>query len=208
MTTSNGSVKRRDLFIAEARRDGTKTLQELADHYGLSRERVRQIANAQGVNGRQAAAVVMERRHEAVIEDAEANTERILMRYIAGDTPQTIAAFMELPINAIKSVLDESITDEIVAARSNFRAMRLYPEIDAGPRETAAPREDRWWTQERCWKALCDLARENGNMLMSSTAYQRISTGRTDLPSFKTVRDRLGRWSTVRVQVHSHLRSL
>lgn len=205
MPEQNGRVRQRDLFIVEARRNGTKTLQELADEYNISRERVRQIAAAHGVNGRRAAEAVMSHRHEERIGLAEENAEAIMMRYIAGDTPQQIGKTLEIPINVVKEILDEHVNDQVIAARSNFRAAQLYPHIGAGPRDDVEPREDRFWTKERCWDCLVQLARENGGNLMTSTQYQRISTGRTDLPSFKTVRDRLGRWSTVRVEVHAAL---
>lgn len=210
MSSTNGGKpppnRARNLLIAEARRDGTKTLQELADEYGLTRERVRQIALRMGVDAREAAVLVRDHRQEELEEKIEDISDSVMMRYIAGDTIPELAKHFGVSAMNIREVLDENITDEIVAARSNFRSQMRYPEIGAGPLDqTFAPREDRYWTRERVWECLVKLAQENNGRLMSSTEYQKMSTGRQDLPSFRTVRVRLGRWTTIRAEVNQLL---
>lgn len=196
----------RDLFIADARRNGTATLAELAEQYNITRERVRQIATKMGVDPSQAADASQHNRDEALESRLAEISDGVMMRYIAGDSPSELAKHFDVSVNQIRSIMDERLTDEIIAARSNFRSQRLYPQIGAGPLDNrATPREDRYWTRERVWERLVRLAQEHGGRLMSSTEYQKISTGREDLPSFRTVRVRLGRWSTVRVEVHKAL---
>ncbi len=199
----------RDLFIADARRNGTATLAELAERYDITRERVRQIATKMGVNSADAAMASQQRRDDELEAKIGDISDGVMMRYIAGDSPPELAKHFGVSVTRIRSILDERLTDEIIAARSNYRSQRLYPEIGAGPLDQRAKqREDRYWTRERVWERLVQLAQENGGRLMSSTEYQKISTGREDLPSFRTVRVRLGRWSTVRVEVHQALHSV
>jgi Mor family transcriptional regulator len=198
--------RQRDLFIADARRNGTATLAELAEQYDITRERVRQIATRMGVDPSQAANAAQHNRDEALEAKLADISDGVMMRYIAGDSPPELAKHFDVSVNQIRSILDERLTDEIIAARSNYRSQRLYPEIGAGPLDgRAKQREDRYWTRDRVWERLVQLAQENGGRLMSSSEYQKISTGREDLPSFRTVRVRLGRWSTVRVEVHKAL---
>jgi transposase len=59
----------------------------------------------------------------------------------------------------------------------------------------ARPRRRRW-TQEACWDALRRAADDLGE-IPSVLAYERYAAGRTDLPSSATIRNRLGRWSTL-----------
>ena len=198
--------RQRDLFIAEARRNGTATLAELAEQYDITRERVRQIATKMGVNSSQAALAAQHQRDEEMEQRLAEISDGVMMRYIAGDSPPDLAKHFDVSVNQIRSILDERLTDEIIAARSNYRSQRLYPEIGAGPLDgRSKQREDRYWTRDRVWQRLVQLAQENGGRLMSSSEYQKISTGREDLPSFRTVRVRLGRWSTVRVEIHKAL---
>lgn len=198
--------RQRDLFIAEARRNGTATLAELAEQYDITRERVRQIATKMGVNSSQAALAAQHHRDEEMEQRLAEISDGVMMRYIAGDSPPDLAKHFDVSVNQIRSILDERLTDEIIAARSNYRSQRLYPEIGAGPLDgRSKQREDRYWTRDRVWQRLVQLAQENGGRLMSSSEYQKISTGREDLPSFRTVRVRLGRWSTVRVEIHKAL---
>jgi len=54
----------------------------------------------------------------------------------------------------------------------------------------------RRWTEEACWDALRQVADELGQ-IPSVLAYERFATGRGDLPSSATIRNRLGRWSSM-----------
>lgn len=54
----------------------------------------------------------------------------------------------------------------------------------------------RRWTEEACWDAL-RLAVEALGDVPSVLAYERFAAGRDDVPSSATVRNRLGRWSSV-----------
>lgn len=63
---------------------------------------------------------------------------------------------------------------------------------------TAAPARprSRRWTEETCWDALLRAADELGE-IPSVLAYERFASGRSDMPSSATIRNRLGRWSTL-----------
>jgi HNH endonuclease len=54
----------------------------------------------------------------------------------------------------------------------------------------------RRWTEEACWEAVRAVVEEVGE-IPSLRAYERIASGRADLPSAATVRHRLGRWGAV-----------
>ncbi len=64
------------------------------------------------------------------------------------------------------------------------------------PRRTRAQR----WTEDACWDALRRAARELGE-IPSVLAYERHAAKREDLPSSATVRNRLGRWSSIAMQL-------
>jgi hypothetical protein len=59
---------------------------------------------------------------------------------------------------------------------------------------SGAGRSRRRWTDDACWDALRRAADELGEV-PSVLAYERYATGRGDLPSSATIRNRLGRWS-------------
>jgi uncharacterized protein (DUF433 family) len=63
---------------------------------------------------------------------------------------------------------------------------------------TAAPARprSRRWTEEACWDAVRRAVDELGE-IPSVLAYERFAAGRSDMPSSATVRNRLGRWSTL-----------
>ena len=54
----------------------------------------------------------------------------------------------------------------------------------------------RRWTEEACWQALSRVVSELGE-IPSVLAYERFAAGRDDLPSSATIRNRLGRWSSL-----------
>jgi uncharacterized protein (DUF433 family) len=67
----------------------------------------------------------------------------------------------------------------------------------AGLRATAPARpRSRRWTEEACWEALQRAVDELGE-IPSVLAYERFAAGRSDLPSSATIRNRLGRWSSL-----------
>ena len=63
---------------------------------------------------------------------------------------------------------------------------------------TAAPARprSRRWTEEACWEALRRAVDELGE-IPSVLGYERFAAGRSDLPSSATIRNRLGRWSSL-----------
>jgi len=199
-------IERRNAEIVKARKEGTASIYELADRYGISAERVRQIAAKGGVDGSQAADAYLNNKRKAEFERAKANQDVIFMRYIAGDRIEDIAKAFDLPVKATQEFIDEMVTDDVIAARYANITRLYHPQADPGPRETSRQSSaDRYWTPERCKEALIKLARENGNLLPSSTQYQRIAPDRDDLPSFATIRNRLGRWTFVRADIHRAL---
>lgn len=58
----------------------------------------------------------------------------------------------------------------------------------------------RRWTDEVCWTALRTAVRELGE-IPTVLAYERHAAGRGDLPSSATLRNRLGRWSSITTQL-------
>jgi uncharacterized protein (DUF433 family) len=68
----------------------------------------------------------------------------------------------------------------------------------AGMTPLSQPRRPRTqrWTPDACWAALRVAAEELGEV-PSVLAYERHAAKRKDLPSSATVRNRLGRWSTI-----------
>lgn len=199
--------QQRNEYIVYARREGLASLGQLSVQFGISRERVRQIQVAGGVSNEEAAAAYAKRKRDLAFDAANEHAAAILMRFIGGENVPSIAHGLGLPVSAVQEVLDEQVTDEVLAARSNTRMAQRYPHRDAGPRDKAQPRGDRYWTEDRCWAALVQLAKQYGGRLMSSTRYQKLAPTRKDLPSFATVRNRLGRWSTVRAEVHRRLKA-
>jgi hypothetical protein len=66
----------------------------------------------------------------------------------------------------------------------------------AGMQPAAAPPVCRHWTEDACWNALRRAVDELGE-IPSTRVYDRHAEARGDLPSSATVRNRLGRWSTI-----------
>ena len=71
-----------------------------------------------------------------------------------------------------------------------------------GMEPVAAPTRarKRRWTDEACWKALRRVVRELGE-IPTVLAYERHAAGRPELPSSATLRNRLGRWSSITTQL-------
>jgi transposase len=73
----------------------------------------------------------------------------------------------------------------------------------AGMQPLSAPsgrRRPRRWTEESCREALLAVVQELGEM-PTVLAYERHTAGRADLPSAATLRNRLGRWSSITTQI-------
>jgi AraC-like DNA-binding protein len=58
----------------------------------------------------------------------------------------------------------------------------------------------RRWTDEACWAALRTVVKELGE-IPTVLAYERHAAGRAELPSSATLRNRLGRWSSITTQL-------
>jgi AraC-like DNA-binding protein len=72
----------------------------------------------------------------------------------------------------------------------------------AGMRPLSAPSRTRArrWTEEFCWVALRSVVDELGE-IPTVLAYERHAAGRPELPSAATLRNRLGRWSSITTQL-------
>jgi transposase len=64
----------------------------------------------------------------------------------------------------------------------------------------STPRRRRRWTDSACWEALRRVVDELGE-IPTVLSYERHAAGRHDLPSSATLRNRLGRWSTITAQL-------
>jgi hypothetical protein len=72
------------------------------------------------------------------------------------------------------------------------------------PSALAADRPSRRrWTDDACWDAL-QLAADELGTIPSVLAYERFAAGRYDLPSAATIRNRLGRWSSLAARLAAH----
>jgi len=71
----------------------------------------------------------------------------------------------------------------------------------AGMTPFAAPTtRRRRWTDSACWSALRRVVDELGE-IPTVLSYERCAAGRHDLPSSATLRNRLGRWSSITAQL-------
>ncbi len=68
------------------------------------------------------------------------------------------------------------------------------------PLSTPARARTRRWTEESCWAALCSVVEELGE-IPTVVSYERHAAGRPELPSAATLRNRLGRWSSIATQL-------
>lgn len=72
----------------------------------------------------------------------------------------------------------------------------------AGMKPLATPSRGRRrrWTEESCWAVLRSVVDELGE-IPTVLAYERHAAGRPELPSAATLRNRLGRWSSIAAQL-------
>jgi transcriptional regulator with XRE-family HTH domain len=68
------------------------------------------------------------------------------------------------------------------------------------PLSSVQHRRKRRWTEESCWAALRAVADELG-ATPTMLAYERHAAGREELPSAATLRNRLGRWSSITTEL-------
>lgn len=195
----------RDAEIVRVRAAGEASLAELAERYGISVERVRQVSQRGGVDSRDASQAYFSRRRQGQLDRASEHETAILMRWIGGEMPNDIANSLGLSVKATQAVLDERITDEITSARRNNQTIRRFPEAGSGPRDDREPRDDRYWTYEKCMEALYYLAVSEGGRLPNTPRYKQLANNNEELPSFATVRNRIDRWSKVRLLVNQML---
>ncbi len=194
-TLAPGSLQR-VLRMAALRADG-RSLDEIAARFGVSRERVRQILRAQGREpGPHEVAAARRRRAE---EQAEDHVDELLVSWRAGDDPTLLADRLDLHPGACRSTIERFATAVDRAARRSSLARRgaattIAAGWQAGNATTRA--RQRRWTADACWEALVRAANELGEA-PSVLAYERYAAGRDDLPSSATVRNRLGRWSSL-----------
>jgi transposase len=77
------------------------------------------------------------------------------------------------------------------------RAVEAAGMTSLAPRGTTRPRR---WTESACWAALRRVVEELGE-IPTVVSYEAHAAGRHDLPSSATLRNRLGRWSTISAQL-------
>ena len=189
----------RNAQIIEDRRLGRKSLEQLAAEHKITRERVRQICMRAGISNKAASRTYAANKHARRIEAAEEKSSFIMMLYGAGKKVSEIAESVGESQRVVQEIINKHMTDAIVAVRSQS----IYGDTS----HDEAPRDDRFWTEERCLAVVVDIAKKNGGTLVSSIEYEKMAIDNESLPSFTTIRNRLGRWSQIRVKVNSALKN-
>lgn len=226
------------------------SLDEIAERYGVSRERVRQILRTHGGPDPQDVADARRRRAG---RQAETHVDELLALWRCGKAPGIAAAALGLRAAACRGIIERFATDVDRAARQASLAdargsgaqtysdqeiltalMSVATRVGRVPsaREYAAlageqrlpslatvlnrmggwgnairaagmlplvagaGARSRRWTDEACWTALRSVSRELGE-IPSVRGYERHAEHRHDLPSPATIRNRLGRWSSI-----------
>lgn len=206
--TKRIALRERDEEIVRLRTTGEASLKELSDRYGITVERVRQIAKGLGVDPDAAKNLYMSNRVSPKIIREKRATElapQILMRWMAGQSVPRISREMNLNKPLVKAMLAETVTDEAIAARevNTGKTINANRIIDGGqPTHPVPQMYSAYWTADRCWEALEGVARLHGGRLPRALDYRKLSRGKVMLPSFSTCRARLGVWSQVRVEVN------
>lgn len=201
-------ITKRNQEIARARSNGEASLEELAVKYGISRERVRQICEKQGVDNEIATKLYTKNKSDRRFDDAEESAGVILMRFIAGDSIPDIAKTVRVSAKLTQEVLDEQVTPEVSAARSRNLIAKRGLSPDRNPSEVKEIRSDRHWTSDRVIESLTQFALSQGGSLPTSNKYPEfVKNSNGSLPSFPTVRNRVGRWSEVRVLINNKIKS-
>jgi hypothetical protein len=229
-----------------ARRMRGETLNGIAQAHGVTRERVRQILDREGVDPGAAAGV----RRALTIEAAEAHHDEVVHAFRRGDSTDQIARDLNIGHAAIRALLDDAVTptdrahrranrrsaggnsqfsdeDLIAAVRevgdrygrtpttaeySRAAAGGMLPSapliqarlgwreavLRAGltPRRSVRRTYKRRWPAEACRHALRRIVVETGEV-PTIAQYEALAQLDDSLPSGVTVRNCLGRWSTV-----------
>jgi hypothetical protein len=240
-------VELRVLQMAELRGRGFG-LHQIAEHFLISRERVRQLLLAHGGPDRHDAAEARRRRAERL---AQKQVDELLAMWRAGEGPKEIALARGLDGAACRSVIERAATDaDRYARQANMAGARdgltysdaeivralqaaatilgrvpsareyaaLASEAELPSLATVSNRMRGWsnavaaaglrpsvvkgrsqprrWTPDACWEALGRAVGELGE-IPTVIAYEQLAAGREDLPSAATIRNRVGRWSSV-----------
>jgi hypothetical protein len=244
--------------IVEMRLSGL-TLQEIGDHFGVSRERIRQVLSSQtGLAGPGASRAALNRsRYKDKLRKSK---DQILEAWRSGGAVTEIARTVDLPATAVSSLIKDTASEADHAERAASQAKksaasnRQYSDQDileairrvanevGGTPSTNQYRElssklnlpsqatilkrmswrealqraglewdekrnrrtyTRQWTKESVLEALMKL-RDELPSVPTYSQYCEIASTRSDLPSGPTVRNRLAKWSEVRVLLASH----
>ncbi|HKP90080.1 MAG TPA: DNA-directed RNA polymerase subunit alpha C-terminal domain-containing protein [Thermoleophilaceae bacterium] len=159
--------------IISMRRAGL-TLREIADHAGVSPERVRQIVSAAGVSARQ----VTDERRARRLTGARAAAEQLLRAFRTGEEPAATAA--ELGVDP-------------VAAREVVRELATTADRAERRRNMSAARRRSVYTDQALIDAVRSVAEHVGGV-PSSNDYARQAAV-AGLPSLPTVANRFGTWA-------------
>jgi DNA-binding transcriptional MerR regulator len=187
-----GSLER-VLQIRALREEGW-SLDEIGMRFEVSRERVRQILHAHGGPDLQD---VAEARRRRVLRRAEARVDELLALWRAGESPRGVAGKLDLQVVACRITIERFATDVDRAARrgrlADARGIAATGwRGDVEPNHARRPR----WTEMDCWAALRRAVDDLGEV-PTVVAYGHYAAGRSDLPSSATIRNRLGRWSSL-----------
>lgn len=194
------ALKERNQFIAETRQNGEYSIGELAKMFGVSRERIRQIANECGIDPVHAKnAYKAHKDMLSSISDREEyfllleNRENLLKDYIDGYGPGSLAEKYGCRPRNVRKVLDEIVDSNAIAKRSN--SLNFGKKYDE-PLYKYKSEGDPYWTRERCLEALNAIVDSHGKF-PTIEVYNKISKA-GNYPSFSTLRNRVGRWSYIK----------
>lgn len=195
------ALKERNQFIAETRQNGEYSIGELAKMFGISRERVRQIANECGVDPVHAKNAYKAHKKEASsIADREEcsrlleSKSELLRDYIDGYGPGYLAEKYGCRPKNVRKVLDEIIDNKVIAERSNsLNFGKRYDE----PLYRRTSESDLYWSRERCLEKIGALVESHGEFPTIEEYNKITKTG--NYPSFSTLRNRVGRWSYIKI---------
>lgn len=166
--TSSATRERRNAQIKTLRRAGA-THQEIADRFGITRQRVEQIAKGIGpdlAERRRVTAVAREERVEAL-------TDEIVECYRGGRNVPEVAAALKLRPQEVSAVVN-----------------RVVPEIERRRKLVGATSR---WSDADLVETLRAAAEKNGGEVLTVAAYSTWADG-TDAPAVPTIIWRFGTW--------------
>lgn len=173
--SSSAIAARRDHDKMVALREQGLTLREIADRFGVTAERVRQVIerDAKHLSATRVGDIRRTRRLEQALE----RTDEILAQYRAGSDSGEIARTLELRGEAVREVIELNATDVDQAERRGSAWVGLEPK----------------YTDEHLVAAVRDVADHVGRTPSSGEYAERAA--RLGLPSLPTVSNRLGGWN-------------